>query len=423
MDLRAQAERAGATLEDVLSLLEATQLLARVREFREVAQRTCAMAKRLSAADGATFVLSEGENVYYAEEESPSCLWRGRRFPASECISGWAIHHHQPVAIRDIYADSRIPHAAYRPTFVRSLAILPLGHEAPVGSLGVYWANEHAATEREMFLLDVLAEAASAALAHSECWQQVVRLQSREAPPSETPGSGEDPMLTRLMPILAHDLKNPLGAISLAAQSLLRRDGLAERDHTNVRRILSSVSRARYLVDEVLEYTRLRQMGGLRLDIVSTRMDELARTVVDETRSAFPQRRIEIITEPASGMWDPHRLAEALTNLVGNAVQYGHPDTPVSLRVGTRHTESYIEVHNDGPPIPEELLPFIFEPFRRGRGDGRNSVGLGLFIVDQIIRAHGGNIQVCSQSGLGTTFTLHLPRQQMQPISACAGSA
>src|SRR5689334_9317607 len=142
MDLRAQAERAGATLEDVLSLLEATQLLARVREFREVAQRTCALAKQLSAADGATFVLSEDENVYYAEEEAPSCLWRGRRFPASECISGWAIRHHQAVAIRDIYADPRIPHAAYRPTFVRSLAILPLGHESPVGSLGVYWAYE-----------------------------------------------------------------------------------------------------------------------------------------------------------------------------------------------------------------------------------------------------------------------------------------
>ncbi|WP_143177775.1 GAF domain-containing sensor histidine kinase [Cystobacter ferrugineus] len=416
MDLRVRAERAGATLEDVLSLLEATQLLARIREFREVAQRTCSAAKRLSAADGVTFVLSEGENVYYAEEEAPACLWRGRRFPASECISGWAIRHHQPVAIRDIYADSRIPLAAYRPTFVRSLAILPLGHESPVGSLGVYWAHEHAATEREMFLLDVLAEAASAALSHAECWQQVAQFHSRGALPPETPGTGEEPMLMRLMPILAHDLKNPLGAISLAAQSLLRRDGLTERDHTNARRILSSVTRARYLVDEVLEYARLRQMGGLRLDIVPTQMDELARAVVDETRIAFPQRRIELISEQTSGMWDPHRLAEALTNLVGNAAQYGYPDTPITLRVGVRQTESYVEVHNDGPPIPEEILPFIFEPFRRGRGDGRNSVGLGLFIVEQIVRAHGGNIQVCSQAGLGTTFTLHLPTQQMQPI-------
>jgi signal transduction histidine kinase len=416
MDLRSQARQAGASLDDVLCLLEATHLLARTREVREVAQRTCAAAKQLSAAEGSSFVLSEGEYVYYAEEESPQRLWRGRRFPTMECISGWAIRHNQAVAIPDIYADSRIPVEAYRPTFVKSLAVLPLGHESPVGSLCVYWAREHAATEREMFLLDVLAEAASSALAHAESRQRMEQCPSRAASSAATPGAEEESMLMRLLPILTHDLKNPLGAISLAAQSLLRREGLVEQDATNVRRILASVARARYLVDEVLEYARLRQEGGLRLDIVATRMDELSRAVVDEARSAFPHRRFEFICEEVSGMWDPHRLAEALTNLVGNAVQYGHPDMPITLRVGARQAESYVEVHNDGPPIPEDVLPFIFEPFRRGRRDGCNSVGLGLFIVDQIVRAHGGRIQVQSRPESGTTFTLHLPTHQMQPI-------
>ncbi|MCY1074554.1 GAF domain-containing sensor histidine kinase [Archangium lansingense] len=416
MDLVTRAEEAGVSFQDALQLLDASRLLAREQDVRGIAQCVCGLVKRLVGADGVTFVLSEGELVYYAEEESPERLWKGRRFPAKHCISGWAIMNRQAAVIEDIYADPRIPIEAYRPTFVRSLAMVPIGQAQPLGSIGVYWARNHKATERELFLVEMLAEASLSALTRASLQQDVEHLRSRLAPVEGTSRGEEEPSLAQFLPVVAHDLKNPLGAISLASQSLIRRGGLGGDELLNVRRILSSVERARRLVEEVLEYARLKARGGLPLDLEDARLDDVARSVVEEARTAFPGRRIELIAEETNGTWDSLRLSEVMGNLLGNALQYGHPERPVTLRVEARDGETCVEVHNFGPVIPEELLPVLFEPFRRGRGDGRGSVGLGLFIVKQIIQAHGGHIGVRSTSEQGTSFSVHLPRCQVQPI-------
>ncbi|RKT72717.1 GAF domain-containing protein [Saccharothrix variisporea] len=122
-------------------------------------------ARRLTRADGATFVLLDGDRCYYADEDSMSPLWKGQRFPASSCISGWAMHHRATVAIRDIRVDPRIPQEAYRPTFVRSLVVTPILDPEAIGALGAYWATLHTATPAEVSALEDLAAAAAPALA------------------------------------------------------------------------------------------------------------------------------------------------------------------------------------------------------------------------------------------------------------------
>ncbi|QRN93432.1 HAMP domain-containing histidine kinase [Archangium violaceum] len=411
-----RAEIAGVSFQDALLLLEAVRSLSQAPDVHTVARRVCTQVKQLLGSDGVSFVLCDGEYVYYAEEEAPTPLWKGRRFPATECISGWAILHRRTAVIEDVYVDSRIPIEAYRPTFVKSLAMMPIGHERPLGAIGAYWARTHKATERELFLLGVIADAAQNALSQVELRQEVARLQSRSTPGAGSRDVAGDPMLARLLPVIAHDLKNPLGAISLAAQSLSRRGSLRDGDVVSVRRILSSVERARHLVDEILEYARVREQGGLPLDIAETRLDDVARTVIDEARTVFPNRDIEFVAEQVCGAWDAHRLAEVFSNLLGNALQYGHPESPVTLHVSAHQGECHLEVHNTGPAIPPDVLPVLFEPFRRGRSDGRGSVGLGLFIVSQIVQAHGGRIEVQSTPAHGTTFTVHLPTRQSLPI-------
>lgn len=413
----------GASFPEVLQLLEFSLLLARAHDIPAIAHQACLAAKRLLGADGVTFVMREGEHVFYAEEESPERLWRGRRFLASECISGWAILHRQTAVIEDVFSDSRIPVEAYRPTFVKSLAMVPVGGERPTGAMGVYWARTHRATERELFLLEFLAEAVAAALERAGLLQEVALLRATSSGVERAPRGEEGSSLHRLIPILAHDLKNPLSAISLASQSLLKRGSLSASDQLNVRRILSSVERARHLVDDVLEYARLRERGGLPLEVSATRLDELVRAVVDEAQAAFPDRWIELIADPVLGRWDAHRLAEVVANLLGNALQYGHPKRPATVRVEAQAGESLFEVHNFGPAIPAELLPVLFEPFRRGRDEGRNSVGLGLFIARQIVQAHGGRIEVFSTPEAGTAFTVHLPVHQVEPIRAMRHAA
>ncbi len=121
-------------------------------------------ARRLVNADGVSFVLRDGDKCFYADEDAISPLWKGQRFPMSSCISGWSMAHREPVAIEDIYADDRIPHAAYRPTFVRSLIVVPVREEDPVGAIGAYWARRRKPQEVEIRTLQRIAHCAAVAM-------------------------------------------------------------------------------------------------------------------------------------------------------------------------------------------------------------------------------------------------------------------
>lgn len=121
-------------------------------------------ARRLVGADGVSIVRREGEHCHYVDEEAIGPLWKGKRFPLTACISGWVILHGQTVVLEDIYADARIPHEAYRSTFVQSLVMAPLGTVAPSGAIGCYWAHRHQASEREVRLIEQLASVMDQAL-------------------------------------------------------------------------------------------------------------------------------------------------------------------------------------------------------------------------------------------------------------------
>ena len=146
-------------------LLDAAIAQLREAERLEDVQRIVRTSARwLVRADGATFVLRDGDQCYYADEDAMSPLWKGQRFPLTECISGWAMLHGEVALVPDIRTDPRIPQAAYRPTFVRSLVIVPIKPEDAVGAIGAYWATLHRASEGEVASLSHLAEGAAEAL-------------------------------------------------------------------------------------------------------------------------------------------------------------------------------------------------------------------------------------------------------------------
>jgi GAF domain-containing protein len=118
-------------------------------------------------ADGATVVLLDHDQCYYADEDAMSPLWKGQRFPVSACISGWAMLHRRSVVVPDITVDDRIPQEAYRPTFVRSLVMVPMRVADPLGAIGAYWARPYAADESEVTTLEQIAEAAGTALSRT----------------------------------------------------------------------------------------------------------------------------------------------------------------------------------------------------------------------------------------------------------------
>lgn len=133
-------------------------------------------ARELTGADGATFVLREGDQCFYADEDAIAPLWKGLRFPLTACISGWAMLHRHAVAIEDIYADDRIPHDAYRPTFVKSLAMVPIRSSDPLGAIGNYWAEPHNPSPEEVELLQALADSTAVAMARAQVLANLERL-------------------------------------------------------------------------------------------------------------------------------------------------------------------------------------------------------------------------------------------------------
>jgi phosphoserine phosphatase RsbU/P len=220
----------------------------------------------------------------------------------------------------------------------------------------------------------------------------------------------------QLIGIVSHDLRNPLNAILLGASAVLAREGLSERDTAAVARIRSSAERAARMIRDLLDVTRARLGGGIPVSPRETDLHAVARTAVEETAVTSPDREIHLVDgAPAVGRWDPDRLAQAIANLLSNAVQYGAPRTPITVRVGTSPGEAFVSVHSEGPPIPPEVQASIFDPWERGDhgaapGGPAQNAGLGLYIVERIAAAHGGRVAVESTPGRGTTFTLRLPR-------------
>jgi PAS domain S-box-containing protein len=214
--------------------------------------------------------------------------------------------------------------------------------------------------------------------------------------------------------IVSHDLRNPLNAISLASLSLLRHDPLTEAQGRGLRRIVSAADRAHRMIRDLLDFTQARAGGAIPIHPRPVDLHELTRQVVDEVHLANPGRHISVEARgDGHGEWDEDRLAQVITNLVGNALQ--HSPEGSQVRVASRAEEKGVtlSVHNGGNPIPAELLPVIFEPYRRGPAAalGRGSIGLGLYISRQIVLGHGGHIDVRSSKEEGTTFTVWLPRK------------
>jgi signal transduction histidine kinase len=214
-----------------------------------------------------------------------------------------------------------------------------------------------------------------------------------------------------LVGIVSHDLRSPLNAISLAAESALRREDNNERNRRSLQIIHSAAGRATRLVHDLLDYTQVLHGTGLPIRREKFCLFELANEIVDELRASFPLAEFAIEREGVTeGQWDRDRVAQLITNLVGNASTYGGV-APVVVRIVGNDADVSLHVHNDGDHIPAELLPKLFEPLKRGSENRRpGNIGLGLFIVNEIVRAHDGTVTVQSAVDAGTTFSVCLPR-------------
>ena len=214
----------------------------------------------------------------------------------------------------------------------------------------------------------------------------------------------------QMVGIVSHDLRNPLSAVHIGVHALMRMDP-GERQLRMLERISRSVDRANRLIAELLDFTAARLGSGVPITHAPFDLHALGAEAVADLCLTFPG---ELLRHQGRGdgtvVLDADRVAQVIGNLVGNALAYGEPGRGVTVTTRVDADEAHVDVHNHGSPIPADKLAGLFAPMVRGATGGADrSVGLGLYIVSEIARAHGGQVAVRSAAGTGTTFTVSMP--------------
>jgi len=221
--------------------------------------------------------------------------------------------------------------------------------------------------------------------------------------------------------VIGHDLRNPLSAIRTGAHLLMKRAQLDAGDVALAERIALSADRMSRMIDELMDFARGRLGGGIPLQRTVVDLHALCKDVVEEAQTAHGRQVQVAVAGNPGGHWDRDRLAQLVSNLVGNALQHSAPDSIVKVTVRDDDEYAAIEVNNTGSAIPAEQLAHIFDPFHRGEKARSTGLGLGLYIVERIVHAHGGSIAVRSTHDEGTTFEVRLPRRRARDRNGANG--
>ena len=220
--------------------------------------------------------------------------------------------------------------------------------------------------------------------------------------------------------ILGHDLRNPLGTIVTGSSFLMQAADIPSKYVLVATRMFNSAKRMSKLINDLIDFTRTHLGPGIPIRVKQGSMAALCEEVVNESRTFHPERMINLQVPPQlDAIFDEGRIAQVLSNLIGNAIQYGSEDAPVTVLVTASEHDVVIAVNNRGGAIAPDKLASIFDPMVRIAASvnssstdytERTSLGIGLYISREIIHAHGGRIGLASMAADGTTFTVTMPR-------------
>lgn len=417
-------------------LVGVVQDLSLARDLPTIMQIVRRAARELTGADGASFVLREGDLSYYADEDAIGPLWKGQRFPMSACISGWAMLHREAVAIEDIYEDPRIPVDAYRPTFVKSLCMVPIRTKAPIGAIGNYWASRHPATPPERALLQALADSTSVAMESVELYGELekrvrdrtlrLEVKSRELVEKQEALLELQRQKESLSALVVHDLRSPASAIMFAASMQLGACDLSPTDRRRWSSVFSSAEHIVRMTVNLLDIARSEEgrlvLNPAELDIggLFTEVRELFSVLTERCEQA-----IELSYDVPQGALrgDRELLGRVLQNLVDNALRHSPSKSTVRLQARADAKWVTVAVCDEGPGIPADMRNRIFDRYVRLGDEAektRAGFGLGLSFCQLAVEAHGGAIWIEDNAPRGTQFCFRLPAAALPAAEADA---
>lgn len=412
--LRRREGRLESDRRALARLVAAVRELSMARSMDQIAAIVRGAARELNGADGATFVLRDGDLCYYFDEDAVSPLWKGRRFPMATCISGWVMLHREPAVIEDIYRDPRIPADAYRPTFVKSLVMVPVRRDAPVAAIGNYWARPHAAAPEEVEAIQALADSTSVAIENVGVWSELeARVRARTA---ELDAANRE--LEAFSYSVSHDLRTPVSQVIGFAR--VARDDLAAARPVNPRHVdnvLAAAERIDQLIHALLQLSQASR-GEPALGEVD--LGALAREIADELTERFGGRAIEWrIGDHLLVRADPQLMRALLENLLSNAHKYSGKTGRAVIEVGRLEPsaeQTTFYVRDNGAGFDPRQTARLFTPFGRLHSAHEFAgTGVGLATCQRIVHRHKGRIWAESSPGAGATFWFSLPTPAPPP--------
>jgi signal transduction histidine kinase len=389
-------------------LIAVVQELSLARDLETVQAIVRRAARELTGADGATFVLRDGDLCYYADENAIAPLWKGRRFPMTTCVSGWAMLNRTPAVIENIYSDPRVPAAAYRSTFVKSMVMVPIRTREPVGAIGNYWANRHLATEEEVKLLQALADSASIAMENVQLYQELEdRVKERTAQLAQA-----NRELEAFSYSVSHDLRAPLRAIDCFSQFLEDEKGAAldETGRGYLQHIRRSTQRMGQLIEDLLKLARISKAEVHHEPID---LSAMAHEVGGALRALSPERQVQFeVDADMTAVGDARLVRVVLENLLSNAWKFTSKKPDAEVRVGVKQGETgpptYF-VQDNGAGFNMAYVGKLFGALERLHAESDfPGTGIGLATVQRIVHKHGGRIWAEAAVGRGATFSFTL---------------
>ena len=413
-----ESERLSLLTRSRATLVDIVKQLSMARSVDAIVEIVRRGARELNLADGATFVLRDGEQCHYVDEDAIAPLWKGLRFPMSACISGWVMLNRQTAVIPDIYVDARIPHDAYRPTFIKSLVMVPIRAELPIGAIGNYWAQPHEATADEIELMQALADSTSLAFENVALLDDLEqRVEQRTAELIEA-----NKELEAFMYSVSHDLRAPLRAVQGYSDLLAThvQPPLEGEAATFIGHVRHSAQRMNMLIEDMMTLSKVTRTEVRRSPMP---VGAMVREILSQLQASAPQRQVHIEVDTSlMAEGDAGLLHLALENLLSNAWKF------TGKREDAR-IEFFAEQQSDGRTaycVRDNGVGFdmlyveqLFEPFRRlHREADFPGTGIGLAIVRRVLHKHGGDVWVKAARNAGASFYFVLPSSMVSAASS-----
>ncbi len=360
-------------------------------------------ARLLAGADGASFVLREADQSFYLDEDAIAPLLHGRRLATD--LSGWAMEQRKTALVTDVFNDPRVSPDLHRPTFVRSMAMIPVRPEDPIAALGLYWADHHTPPTATLRQLEILANSAAVAMENLEL-RGVLQLRSQELDVS----SARADELEVAIHSLVHDLRSPLGAM-IGYAELIADDAENPVSIRHAEAILRAGERVNLQIERMLSVYRITNhpLAPERVDLTA-----LGWEVAEEVLRDVEGRDVQIDVEDGLVVEaDPVLTWLLLVNLCSNAVKYssGTEHARIRLeRVDDARPLSTFVVRDNGAGFDQIDAPRLFRPLTRLHTVQEfPGTGLGLASVARIVQLHGGEVRAEGERGTGASFYFSLP--------------